>query len=311
MTAITVLVVGLTAAAVGAAAYFLTALGGVGDDPPGAEAARRRALRRASATYRLFEPTIRGLAGVYERRSAASMAKLTHCLELLGVEHWRAAELAAAKQVEAVFIAAGAGLAAGLLFGPPVGAGMAGLLVLALPYLLLNTVRKKAEDYLKQVRNRLPYAMDLMALMLEAGAGTLRECMERAGEEHAGQPFGDEIRRTLFGVEKGVSAVDMLKAMDRRLADPDVKDLVLTVTTAEERGISLKEALRGLAERMRQRKMQWMEKSAEQAKVRITGPAMVTMFGCLLIVVAPVLLLVFNTAANDESGPVAAELKKM
>jgi Flp pilus assembly protein TadB len=299
--AITLFVVGLSAAAVGAAAYCLTCLSGAGEDPPGVEAGRRRALRRTSMTYRVFEPTVRALADVYARRSPAATARLTHNLELLGVEHWRAEELAAAKQVEAVLIGVAGGLCAALLSGPAAGVTTGTLIALVLPYLLLGTIRKRAEEYMRQVRNRLPYAMDLMALMLEAGAGTLRECMERAGDEHTGQPFGDEIRRTLFGVEKGVSAVDMLRAMDRRLADPDVKDLVLTVTTAEERGISLREALRGLAERMRQRKMQWMEKSAEQAKVRITGPAMVTMFGCLLIVVAPLLLHAFGTAQKDEA----------
>ena len=83
-----------------------------------------------------------------------------------------------------------------------------------------------------------------------------------------------------------------------RSTDPDVKEVVQAITTAEERGIALKDALRGLADRMRQRKVQWMEKSAEQAKVKITGPAMVTMVACLLIVVAPMLLLGLVTATK-------------
>lgn len=46
--------------------------------------------------------------------------------------------------------------------------------------------------------------------------------------------------------------------------------------------------------------MQWMEKSAEQAKVKITGPAMVTMLACLIIVVAPLLLQAFGLANSGK-----------
>jgi Flp pilus assembly protein TadB len=284
--------------AIASGAYLLTALSGVGQDPPGAEGTRLRVLRATSSTFRWFEPVVRALAGVYARHAKKAMAKLAHQLEILCVPLWRAEELAAVKQVEALLIAVGAALAAGALFGPKAALVLGVLIAAALPRLLLNGYTVRAEDHVRLVRARLPYAMDLMALMLEAGAGTLRECLERAGEEHAGQPLGDEIRRTLFGIEKGIAASEMLRAMDRRLADPDVKDLVLTVTTAEERGIALKDALRSLADRMRQRRVQWMEKSAEQAKVKITAPAMVTMLGCLLIVVAPIILHAVGTASK-------------
>ncbi|MFM8272241.1 MAG: type II secretion system F family protein [Gemmata sp.] len=288
----------LTGCAAAVAAYFLTSLSGSVDDLPGAEGVRLRTLRESSPTFRVFEPTVRALARFYARRSSARLAKVTHQLEVLGTPHWKAEELAAAKQVEAALIGAGAAFAAGALFGLKAGLVLGGFIAIVFPYLLLNSIKAKAEEHIRLVRSRLPYAMDLMALMLEAGAGTLQECIGRAGQEHAGQPLGEEFRRVLTGVEKGVKATDMLKALDRRLADADVKDLVLTVNTAEERGIALKDALRGLSDRMRQRRVQRMEKSAEEAKVKITGPAMVTMFGCLLIVVAPIVL----TALNKTSG---------
>ena len=286
----------LTAAAGAAAAYLLTALSGIDDDPPGGEGARLRALREASATYRWFEPTVRVVARLYLRAAPASAARLAHKMEVLDVPHWRADELAGAKHVEAALMGAAAGCGAAMLAGPAAGVVVGAFIALLFPMLLLKSYITRADEHVRLVRSRLPYAMDLMALMLEAGAGTLRECLERAGKEHAGQPLGAEFQRLLFGVEKGVKMTEMLRAMDRRLADEDVKDLVLTVTTSEERGISLREALRGLADRMRQRRVQWMEKSAEQAKVKITGPAMVTMLGCLLIVVAPILLHAFGTA---------------
>lgn len=297
MTEAMILTVSLTGFTAGVASYFLTPLAGL-DEVSATEAARRATLRSMSRTYRWFEPTIDRLAALYCQYSPVSVARLTHRLELLGVDHWRAGEVLAAKQLEATLIALLAAVGATLLFSPTAALLMALLLVLLLPLLMVRGFTTKATRHVSQVRGRLPYALDLMALMLEAGAGTLRECLERVADEHADEPIGQEIRRTLTGVEKGVSAADMLRALDRRLADADVKDMVVAITTAEERGIALKDALRALADRMRQKKVQWMEKSAEQAKVQITGPAMVVMCGCMLIVVAPLLLNAFATAGK-------------
>ncbi len=288
----------VSAFAVAVTAYLLTCLSGTGEDPPGAEGTRLRALRETVPTFRVFEPTICALARFYSRRPSARLARLTSQIEVLGVPHWRADELAATKQVEAALLGLVAGAAAGALFGLTAGLALGSFIAVVFPYVLLNTIKKKAEEHVRQVRARLPYAMDLMALMLEAGAGTLHECLDRAGKEHTGQPLGDEFQRVLFGVEKGVKATEMLRALDRRMNDTDVKDLVLTVNTAEERGIALKDALRGLSDRMRQRRVQRMEKSAEEAKVKITAPMMVTMFGCLLIVVAPIVLTALSKATH-------------
>ena len=289
--------VGLSAVAAAAGAVLLTVVGGT-DETTAVENARRASLRTRSFTYRWFEPTVRTLAEVYRRHAAKTLDRLRHHLAILDETGWEAEELLAVKQVEAVLIGGIAAVGGALVFGPQAAVLLGCAAVVLFPLLAVHTYKTQAEARVAQVRGRLPFAMDLMALLLEAGAGTLRECFERVGEEHRGQPLGDEIRRTLFGVEKGVNTADMLAAMDRRLADPDVKEVVQAITTAEERGIALKDALRGLADRMRQRKVQWMEKSAEQAKVKITGPAMVTMVACLLIVVAPMLLLGLVTATK-------------
>jgi Flp pilus assembly protein TadB len=285
----------LTAVAAGVAGVLLTVVGGMPAETR-SEADRRSALRAKSFTFRWFEPTVLTLAGVYQAYAPKLVARLQHHLEVLDEPHWRADELLAAKQIDSVLVATVGAVGGAVVFGPELGVVLGVLLVGLFPLLAAHSFKKKAAARVNEVRARLPFAMDLMALLLEAGAGTLRECFERVGDEHHGQPLGDEIRRTLYGVEKGADTGDMLKAMDRRLADPDVKEIVQAITTAEDRGIALKDALRGLADRMRQRKVQWMEKSAEQAKVKITGPAMVTMVACLITVVAPLVLNMFGMA---------------
>jgi len=291
------LAVALTAAAAAVGAVLLTVLGGTGEPGSPAEEERRAGLRARSFAYRWFEPTVDTLAAAFRRHAAKTVDRLRHHLEVLDEGGWKAEEVLAVKQVEAGLIGGLTAVGGAAVFGPSAAVALAVMAVVLFPLLAASSYKSKAEARVGEVRARLPFAMDLMALLLEAGAGTLRECFERVGDEHRGQPLGDEIRRTLFGVEKGASTADMLRTMDRRMTDPDVTEVVQAITTAEDRGIALKDALRGLADRMRQRKVQWMEKSAEQAKVKITGPAMVTMVACLIIVVAPLLLQAFGLAS--------------
>jgi len=92
------------------------------------------------------------------------------------------------------------------------------------------------------------------------------------------------------GIEHGSPAAEVLADASRRLADPDVAEVTLAIATSESRGLPLKESLRAVAARLRTRRVQWLEKASEQAKVHITWPAMVVMLACLLIVVAPMVI---------------------
>lgn len=78
--------------------------------------------------------------------------------------------------------------------------------------------------------------------------------------------------------------------MSRRLGDADVAEVTLAMATSETRGLPLRESLRAVAARLRTRRVQWLEKASEEAKVHITWPAMVVMVACLLIVIAPVVV---------------------
>jgi tight adherence protein C len=168
-----------------------------------------------------------------------------------------------------------------------------GFYVLALGLVVRGTARQ-ARQRCERLRQRLPAAVDLMALMLEAGAGTLGECLEKAATENADHPLGEEFRRVLVQVDQGTAQVDALRQMGRRLNDGDVDQLVFALTTAEERGIPLRASLRNLATQMRLRQIQWQEKAAEEARVHITWPGLIVMAACLLIIAAPIIFSLFN-----------------
>ncbi|MBX7106890.1 MAG: type II secretion system F family protein, partial [Gemmataceae bacterium] len=248
------------------------------------------ALGVESVVFRWLGVPARALAGLIAANAPAAMKRLSHDLDLFDKRYWRAEEFAAAKTVESVpALALLAGLAA-CYFEPSMALAVGLLGLFVVPMVLLYDLRSKARAYVTQARDRLPFTLDLMTLVLEAGAGTLPVCIERAASENGDHPLGVEFRRVLTGLEQGAAQAQLLNELDRRLADPDVRELVATLNTAEERGIPLRDALRSQAERMRKRQVQWLEKSAEEAKVHITWPALVVMLACLLIIAAPMLL---------------------
>jgi Flp pilus assembly protein TadB len=285
--------------AVATAAWWLTSLvSGEQLDhllPTESERQRRREQRRQSWLLRWCEPTVVGLAGRLGRWFPNLVRQLGAWSELIGLAGWQPAELLAVKALEAVPALLLGGAIGSLFFSP---AMIPFIAVLTYFIILAGAVRRMKKDaarYVARIRGRLPSVIDLMALMLEAGAGTLRECLDRAAGENTDHPIGTELRRVIVQIDQGASQADALRELDRRLNDPEVREVVFAINTAEERGLSLKDSLRNLAGQMRLRQVQTLERLAEQARVHITWPGLVMTAACLLIVAAPLVLSIFET----------------
>lgn len=258
------------------------------------EVRRRESLRAGSSLYKDLEPVVDDLATWFARPRHTphpDLFKLEPTLILATPIPWQPEEYLAVKWLEGI----GLGLTmAGLALLVELGSVMAMLLIIVVPYvwakLQVRSVVQAADLYRAGVRRRLAFAMDLMALLLEAGAATFGECLEAVERETAGTPLGSEFQRARTRLNQGATQKAVLSEMDERLDDVDVQSMVLAVNTAEERGSKLKDTLRNLAEQMRIRQIQRMEKAAEEAKVQITFPAMVVMVACLLLVAAPIML---------------------
>jgi len=83
---------------------------------------------------------------------------------------------------------------------------------------------------------------------------------------------------------------ETLQALDERLQDDDVSEMVFAINKGEELGTPLSAILREQAEQMRLKRSQRGEKAAAEAQVNIVFPGMVVMIACLLVVIAPILL---------------------
>lgn len=257
--------------------------------PP--EARRRERLRGRSALYTAFEPLAEDVAAGAAESLPLLVGRLQGDLDLLEpAGQWRAEDFFAIKRLESgvVFLGAvalGYALADGLFYGAVIGLGLAA----AYPYFQASAVVKRAATYRGKLDSRLPLIADLMALMLEGGSD-LGRAMDQASDENRGHPLGDELARARNAVRAGDTQSAALQAMGSRVGSADLSELVFMVNTADARGTEIKVALRDMAERLRIRRVQRLERKAQEAQVKISGPALVIMLACLAVIMAPLLL---------------------
>jgi tight adherence protein C len=251
---------------------------------------RRTELRGGSTVYRWFEPLIEELVARFGRRERVSMATLRQCLTASREKlPWKAEEFVAAKWVEGV-MAGGVTFAIFWLAGwSKIGPVLAIAVAILYAVLMTKSVRDRARKRLARIRIRLPFAVDLIALTMEAGGG-FQECLQTAVSENGNHPLTDELAEVLRHISLGRPRNEALRALQERLQDDDINELVFAINKGEELGTPLSAILRDQAEQMRLKRSQRGEKAAAEAEVSIIFPGMVLMIGCLLIVVAPFVL---------------------
>ena len=261
----------------------------LGDSHP-FEQQRRQELRAGNTIYRWFEPLVSEIATMLGRRERESMTNLQRSL-IAGREKlpWRPEEFVAQKWLEAA-------LAGGVLFailwvaGWSVLSVVLGLAVaLVYGYLMPKQVRERATKRLARIRIRLPFAVDLIALTMEAGGG-FQECLQTAVAENGDHPLTEELGEVLRQISLGRPRSEALQALQDRLHDDDMNELVFAINKGEELGTPLSAILRDQAEQMRLKRSQRGEKAAAEAEVSIVFPGMVLMIACLLVVIAPIML---------------------
>jgi tight adherence protein C len=254
------------------------------------EASRRVALRKGNSAYRWFEPVVDELSAWYRRLPADRL--LTFSKQLVSAAEplpWKPEEYYAVKLVEGA-MAGAIGVVLGMLLGMPV-LGIA--LALGLPLFLqrnaIKNIVQKAAARTSQVKRRLPFAVDLLALMLEAGGG-LMDGLTTLVRDLRGHPLGEELGMIVSEIQLGRPLHECLLRFQSRVPDDDVAELVFMVNKGNEFGTPMAQTFRLQAEQMRLKRSQWAEKAAGTAQVNIVLPGMVIMIACLIIIGAPFIL---------------------
>lgn len=255
------------------------------------EVERREQLRKTSEVYRLCEPLVDDMAD-YNRGnfSPQQHEDWTKALALAGREEpWKPEEFFAARQLESILAGAVIGLILAIVYSPLWGVFSAMLIAWVYHWQATSAVIDEATSKKKQIRKRLPFAIDLMALTLEAGA-TFPECLEVVVRENKEHPLGIELADVVRQVEGGLPRRQALDSWQQRLGDTDISDFVFAVNKGEELGTPLALILRSQADQIRLKQTQWAERDAGEAQVQLVFPGMVVMLACMLVVLAPMVL---------------------
>ncbi len=250
------------------------------------EQTRRVRLRLGSKVYRLTEPLIDELSAVGWLR-LFPLDSLQTAINRRGTElPWHAREFVAVALMEGLLWTAGISFF-GTVVLPLMYSFLVGI-VLAAVWLQgrLRTPCMTANERLRSICRRLPCGIDLIALMMRAGAG-LQEALRTVVEEAPEHPFSQEFRQVLHDFSRGKPLYDSLADLDQRLQSPEMHEAVLAIQKSLELGTPLAGIFSNLAEQLRLRKSQWAETETSRAKVRIQGPTIVILIACMLTIAAP------------------------
>jgi tight adherence protein C len=259
------------------------------------EVDRRNAIREKSTTYRLFEPWVDDWVPWFERNyDETKLEPVKKHLAASGSElPWVPVEFLAIRRIEAIFSAALAYFFFWVLLGLSTAFLTVPIVFFGFEFLSRRLLRSNAIRRQIQIKRRFAAAIDLMALMMEVGAG-FQESLNVAVEESKGSPLGAELSLVKRDMTMG-KREDALRNFVTRTQDEDIAEVVFAIIEGEELGTPLAKILRIQAEQMRQKRSQWAEKASAEAEVTLVFPAMLIMIACLLLVVAPfILTAIFN-----------------
>ena len=261
------------------------------------ELERRQRIRSADPTYSRFEPLVDELAAINANFYDSGQREEFERILRLSDEPapWKPEEYRACKQIEGIIAALVVGVIAFVFGGAVVGCLGAVAVLFVYVYQAQNGLQQSALQRATSIKRRLPFAVDLAALMLEAGASFL-DALKTVVRENSGHPLSTELGQVLRNIEMGQPRREALYAFQQSLDDQDITDLVVSINKGEELGTPLSTIMRNQADEMRLKRSQWGEAAAAEAEVRMTFPSMVVAIACMLLILAPFALSLLRNA---------------
>lgn len=255
-------------------------------DPDRFDTVRLADLRRASLTVRLFEPLVRLLGPLFARMVPEELPAVRRDLNVAGVSRaWRAEEWLAASLIESILLAVPGTIWLLREFGVA-GLVMAAVLVFVFALILRRRLHSQAVRRMWRIKTRLPYFLDLVNLLMEAGS-TFLNALREACREFVEQPVGEEFGRVLAELSMGRNRSAALESLRDRLQDDEITSLVGAIIQGEEHGSPLVQVLRGQADFLRIKRTQRAETLAGEAGVQMLFPAMLVMMATVIVILAP------------------------
>jgi Flp pilus assembly protein TadB len=139
------------------------------------------------------------------------------------------------------------------------------------------------------IMRSLPFVLDLLTLSVEAGMDFI-SALQRNCKSRSLDPLNEELLRMTKEIQVGLSRREALKRMAERVNQDDLRSVANALIQADELGVSIGEMLRIQSEQLRSRRFDRAEKLAAEAPVKMLGPLMLCIFPAVFIILlAPII----------------------
>lgn len=251
-------------------------------------------LRKYDTLYRYFQPLIHFLARFNRGAFRETLVDMHREVQAAGLpRYWTAAEYLGKLQLQALLMSPIIFYFCLHLMELP-GLVMASVLSVLLAYILRRNLAARARYRLMLIKRRMPFLLDLLTLLMEAGS-TFMNALKQGVHEFRFHPVGQEFARVLVEMNMGKSRTTALEAMRDRLSDDEVTSIIGSIIQGEQLGTPLAKIFRTQAEVLRLKRTQRAETIAGEAGVKMLMPAILIMGATVLIILGPFLLSFMNS----------------
>ncbi|MEC7501273.1 MAG: type II secretion system F family protein [Planctomycetota bacterium] len=147
-------------------------------------------------------------------------------------------------------------------------------------------LRSRALYRVVLIKRRLPFLLDLMTLLMEAGSTFLHSLGQGVREFH-GHPVATEFGRVLSDMQMGKTRTDAFASMQSRLDDDEISGIISSIIQGEQLGSPLAQVFRIQSDVLRIKRTQRGEKIAAEAGVNMLLPGVLVMLSTVLIILGP------------------------
>lgn len=160
--------------------------------------------------------------------------------------------------------------------------GVSAVMGYMLPFL---TIYRKAKSRVREMRETLPDALDLIVVCVEAGMG-VDAAINRVGREQNAQglALGEELLLATQEMQAGAVRKEAMTRLADRVGVDELKGLVTFLTQTEEMGGSIARSLRVYAETMREKRSQAAEEAARKTVIKLIFPLVFFILPAIFII---------------------------
>jgi tight adherence protein C len=254
-------------------------------------------LQRLDVVFRLFRKPIQFVAKLNRAAMPGGLPEIQRQIQAAGLpRYWLPEEYLGRAQLIALLMFP-AYLYFCLVYLGPAGGVMAVLLTGLTVWFLRRRLSRAAQQRILEIKRRMPFLLDLLTLLMEAGSSFLHS-LRQAVKEFEGHSVAQEFGRVLGDMNVGKARTEAFDNLRKRLNDEEISSIVGSIIQSEQLGTPLSDIFRTQADVLRVKRSQRAETVAGEAGVNMLLPGVLVMMATVLIILGPFVLNYLDSGWN-------------